>query len=136
MKYDLGREHHDQEGRVITLEYEDHYFVTVYTPNSKRELDRLDYRQEWDRDFLDHITRLEVVKPVIFCGDLNVAHTEIDLTNPKQNTRNAGYTIEERTGLRNILSQRFLDSYRYFYSDREGAYTWWSNFAQSRARNI
>ena len=121
---------------MITLEYEDHYFVTVYTPNSKRELERLDYRQEWDRDFLDHITRLEAEKPVIFCGDLNVAHAEIDLTNPKQNTRNAGYTIEERTGLRNILSQRFLDSYRYFYPDRTGAYTWWSNFAQSRARNI
>lgn len=128
--------HHDQEGRVITLEYEDFYLVTVYTPNSKRELERLDYRMTWEDDFKAYLKGLEAHKPVIVCGDLNVAHKEIDLKNPKTNTRNAGFTIEERTKMTALLEDGFVDTFRYFYPDATDAYTWWSYFSKSRERNI
>lgn len=132
----LGIAKHDREGRVITVEFRDFYLVNVYTPNSKRELERLDYRtREWDVDFLKHVKKLEKKKPVIFCGDLNVAHTEIDLANPKQNVKNHGFTPEERAGFDNIVKAGFLDSFRVFTKDG-GHYTWWAPFANARARNI
>jgi len=133
---------HDFEGRVITLEFQDHFLVNVYTPNSKRELTRLPYRyKEWDPDFLDFVCSLEKTKPVIFCGDLNVAHTEIDLSNPKTNKTtksfpgNAGFTDEEREGFDNILSRGFIDTFREFNSS-SGCYSWWSYRANARERNI
>jgi exodeoxyribonuclease III len=126
---------HDREGRVLTLEFPDCFVVNCYTPNAQRGLTRLGYRQEWDRDFLAFLKRLERKKPVIFGGDLNVAHTEIDLARPKQNVRNHGFTIEERTGFGTILQAGFLDTFREF--EKEGGhYTWWSNVANARARNI
>ncbi|MFL2803751.1 MAG: exodeoxyribonuclease III [Dehalococcoidia bacterium] len=132
----LGIEKHDTEGRVITLEYETFYLVTVYTPNSKRDLSRLGYREnEWDIDFLTYVKELEKIKPVIFCGDLNVAHKEIDLKNPKSNERNAGFTNEERTGFDNIVSSKFIDTFRKFNQEGDN-YTWWSYMRGSRARNI
>lgn len=132
----LGIEKHDTEGRVITLEYETFYLVTVYTPNSKRDLSRLGYREnEWDIDFLSYVKELEKTKPVIFCGDLNVAHKEIDLKNPKSNERNAGFTNEERTGFDNIVSSKFIDTFRKFNQEGDN-YTWWSYMRESRARNI
>lgn len=121
--YGLGIDEHDQEGRVITLEFEEYYFVTVYTPNSQNELARLPYRMKWEDDFLDYLKRLEENKPVIFCGDLNVAHKEIDLKNPKTNRKNAGFTDEERGKFSNLLEAGFVDTFRYFYPDQEGIYT-------------
>lgn len=131
----LGIEEHDNEGRVIAAEYKDFYLLTCYTPNSKRELERLDYRQEWDREFLAYCKKLEKKKPVIFCGDLNVAHTEIDLANPKTNRRNAGFTDEERAGFDNIVAAGFIDTFREFTSEG-GHYSWWSYRAGARKRNI
>lgn len=133
--YGMGIEKHDLEGRVITLEFDSYFLVDVYTPNSKRELERLDYRMEWDRDFLKFLKKLEKKKPVILCGDLNVAHKEIDLANPKTNRRNAGFTDEEREGFNNLVEAGFIDSFRHF-NQGSGHYTWWSYFANSRARNI
>ena len=133
--YDIGIEEHDQEGRVITAEFEDYYLVTVYTPNSKRELLRLEYRQQWDIDFLKFVKELEKKKPVIFCGDLNVAHKEIDLKNPKTNKRNAGFTDEERLGFDNYINSGFLDTFR-MYNKEPNHYTWWSYMFNSRAKNV
>ena len=136
VKNDLGIRKHDTEGRVITAEFKDYFLVTVYTPNSKRELLRLDYRQkEWDVDFLKYLKELEKQKPVIFCGDLNVAHQEIDLKNPKTNHKNAGFTDEEREGFNNYINAGFIDTFREFEKDG-GHYTWWSYMFQARARNI
>jgi exodeoxyribonuclease III len=126
---------HDNEGRVLTAEYADFFLVNVYVPNSKRELERLPYRQEWDRDFLKHLKKLERKKPVIFCGDLNVAHTEIDLTNPKSNIRNHGFTVEERAGFDAFVKAGFVDTFREFEKGG-GHYTWWSPMSNARARNV
>jgi exodeoxyribonuclease-3 len=126
---------HDNEGRVITAEYDDFFLVNVYVPNSKRELERLPYRQEWDRDFLRYLKKLEKKKPVIFCGDLNVAHTEIDLANPKANVRNHGFTVEERAGFTAFVEAGFIDSFREFEAGG-GHYTWWSPMSGARARNV
>ncbi len=133
--YGMGFEEHDQEGRIITADMGDFYLVTVYTPNSKRELLRLDYRMKWDELFLKHVLDLEKIKPVVFCGDLNVAHTEIDLANPKTNRRNAGFTDEERSGFTRIVESGFIDSFRYFNKE-PGQYTWWSYMFQARAKNV
>ena len=133
---DLKIEKHDMEGRVITLELNNYYLVTVYTPNSKRDLSRLSYRHnEWDIDFLIYLKKLEERKPVIFCGDLNVAHKEIDLKNPKNNKKNAGFTLEERQGFNNFIDSGFIDTFRIF-NNEEGHYTWWSYMFNARARNI
>ena len=131
----MGLDKHNDEGRVITLEYEEYYFVTVYTPNSQRELARLDYRMKWEDDFREYIMGLDQKKPVILCGDLNVAHKEIDLKNPKTNTRNAGFTIEERDKFTTLLDSGFVDTFRYLYPDVTGAYTWWSYMFNARANN-
>ena len=133
--YGLGIEEHDQEGRVITLEFEEFYFVTVYTPNSQNELARLDYRMQWEDDFLSYLKKLEEKKPVVFCGDLNVAHKEIDLKNPKTNRRNAGFTDEEREKFTQLLEHGFIDTFRYFYPDQEGIYSWWSYRFRAREKN-
>lgn len=133
--YGIGVEEHDHEGRVITLEYPGFYFVTVYTPNSQSELARLDYRMRWEDDFLSYIKRLEEKKPVIYAGDLNVAHQEIDLKNPKTNHRNAGFTDEEREKFSQVLSNGFIDTFRYFYPDQTDIYSWWSYRFKSRERN-
>ena len=132
---DMGIEEHDQEGRVITMELDKYYLVTVYTPNSKRELLRLPYREKWDADFLEYMKKLEKDKPVIFCGDLNVAHKEIDLKNPKTNHFNPGFTDEERRGFSNIVESGFIDTFREFNKDG-GHYTWWSYMFQARKRDI
>lgn len=131
----IGIEEHDHEGRVITLEYEDFYFVTVYTPNSQNELARLPYRMKWEEDFLAYLKGLEEKKPVVFCGDLNVAHKEIDLKNPKTNRKNAGFTDEERQKFTEVLEAGFIDTFRYFYPDAEGIYSWWSYRFSARAKN-
>lgn len=133
--YGIGMEQHDKEGRVITAEFEAYYVVTVYTPNSQRELTRLAYRMEWERDFLDYLKKLEEKKPVIFCGDLNVAHQEIDLKNPKTNHKNAGFTDEERACFDKVIESGFVDTFRHFYPELEGAYSWWSYMFQARAKN-
>lgn len=133
--YGLDLEEYDQEGRVITAVFDDFYLLTVYTPNSKRGLIRLDYRMKWEEVFLDYIKRLDKHKPVIFCGDLNVAHQEIDIKNPKTNRKSAGFSDEERAKFSALLSEGFIDTYRYLYPDQEGAYTWWSNFSNARAKN-
>ena len=133
--YGMAMEEHDQEGRVITLEYEDFYFVTVYTPNSQSELARLDYRMTWEDDFLAYLKGLEEKKPVVFCGDLNVAHKEIDLKNPKTNRKNAGFTDEERGKFTDLLAAGFTDTFRYLYPDVEGVYSWWSYRFSARAKN-
>ena len=133
--YGIGIEEHDQEGRVITLEFDDYYFITVYTPNSQNELARLPYRMKWEEDFLAYLKRLEEEKPVIFCGDLNVAHKEIDLKNPKTNRKNAGFTDEERAKFTTLLESGFIDTFRYFYPDAEGIYSWWSYRFSARAKN-
>ncbi len=134
--YGMGIEKHDAEGRVITAEFEKFFMVNVYTPNSKRDLSRLPYRQkEWDVDFLSHLKKLEKTKPVIFCGDLNVVHKEIDLTNPATNHKNHGFTDEERAGFANLVKAGFLDTFREF-TDEGGHYTWWSQMNHCRARNI
>ena len=136
IKNNIGIDKHDNEGRVIAVEFEDYFLVTVYTPNSKRELLRLEYRaQEWDVDFLKYLKKLEEEKPVIFCGDLNVAHKEIDLKNPKTNKRNAGFTDEERSGFDNYIESGFIDTFREFEKG-EGHYTWWSYMFNSRAKNV
>ena len=133
--YGIGIEEHDQEGRVITLEFEDFYFVTVYTPNSQNELARLPYRMKWEDDFLAYINKLDEKKPVVFCGDLNVAHKEIDLKNPKTNRKNAGFTDEERGKMTDLLAAGYVDSFRYFYPDVEGIYSWWSYRFKAREKN-
>lgn len=135
VNYGIGIPEHDQEGRVITLEFEEFYLVTVYTPNSKSELLRLDYRMQWESDFLKYLKELETNKPVIFCGDLNVAHQEIDLKNPKSNHKNAGFTDEEREKFTEIVNAGFIDTYRYFYPDTEGVYSWWSYRFKAREKN-
>jgi len=126
----------DNEGRVTTLEFPDFYFTTVYTPNSKPDLARLGYRQLWDRAFHERMKEFEKKKPVIFCGDLNVAHREIDLKNPQANRGNAGFTDEERAGFQSFVDHGFIDTFRHFYPDTPEAYTWWSNFGASRSRNV
>lgn len=133
--YGMGVEEHDHEGRIITAEFEEFYVVTVYVPNSQRELARLDYRMQWEKDFLQYLEGLNRHKPVIFCGDLNVAHEEIDLKNPKTNRQNAGFTDQERECFTKVLEAGFLDTYRYFYPDKEGVYSWWSYMFQARAKN-
>ena len=136
IQYGMGIDEHDHEGRVITLEYKNFYLVTVYTPNSKRELLRLDYRIQWENDFLIYINKLNNSKPVIVCGDLNVAHEEIDLKNPKTNHKNAGFTDEEREKMTELLSSGYIDTFRYLYPDSEERYSWWSYMMKSRERNI
>ena len=126
VSYGLGIEKHDHEGRVITLEFERFYLITVYTPNSQEELKRLGYRMEWEDDFRIYLKKLEENKPVILCGDLNVAHKEIDLKNPKTNRKNAGFTDQEREKMTNLLESGFTDTFRYFYPDLQGSYSWWS----------
>lgn len=135
VKYGMGIEQHDKEGRLITLEFEDFYFATVYVPNSKRELLRLDYRMDWEDDFREYIKSLDAKKPVIYCGDLNVAHKEIDLKNPKTNHRNAGFTDEEREKMTLLLDSGFTDTFRYFYPDKEAVYSWWSYMFKAREKN-
>lgn len=134
--YGLNIPEHDQEGRVITLEYNDFYLVTVYTPNSQNELARLDYRLTWEEAFRNYLIGLDVLKPVIVCGDLNVAHQQIDLKNPKTNTKNAGFTIEERNEMTKLLNSGFIDTFRYFYPTKENCYSWWSYRAGARAKNV
>ncbi len=135
VSYGIGVEEHDHEGRVITLEYEDFYLVTVYTPNSQNELERLDYRMRWEDDFLAYIKSLDEKKPVVFCGDLNVAHQEIDLKNPKTNRKNAGFTDEERAKMTVVLSSGFTDTWRSLNPDTKGVYSWWSYRFNARKNN-
>ena len=136
VSYGIGIEEHDQEGRVITLEYKDFYLVNVYTPNSQRELVRLSYRQNWEDDFREYLKKLDKKKPVILCGDLNVAHKEIDLKNPKTNRKNAGFTDEEREKMTELLDNGFVDTFRYLYPDKENCYTWWSYMMKAREKNV
>lgn len=135
VSYGLGIEEHDNEGRVITLEFEDFYMVTVYTPNSQSELKRLDYRMKWEDDFRNFLKNLDEKKPVIVCGDLNVAHKEIDLKNPKTNRKNAGFTDEERNKFTELMEAGFIDTFRYFYPDKENIYSWWSYRFKAREKN-
>ena len=135
VSYGIGIDEHDHEGRVITLEFEDFYMVTVYTPNSQDELKRLDYRMKWEDDFRAYLTALNTKKPVIVTGDMNVAHKEIDLKNPKTNRRNAGFTDEERGKMTQLLESGFIDTFRYFYPDIEGIYSWWSYRFKAREKN-
>jgi exodeoxyribonuclease-3 len=135
VKYDMGIDEHDHEGRVITVEFPEFNLVNVYTPNSKRELERLEYRMVWEDAFQDYVKKLDEIKPVIICGDLNVAHEEIDLKNPKTNHHNAGFTDEERGKLSQFLGKGFIDSFRYFYPDKTGIYSWWSYMFQARKKN-
>ncbi|MDF4199705.1 exodeoxyribonuclease III [Bacillus subtilis subsp. subtilis] len=134
--YGIGVEEHDQEGRVITLEFENVFVMTVYTPNSRRGLERIDYRMQWEEALLSYILELDQKKPVILCGDLNVAHQEIDLKNPKANRNNAGFSDQEREAFTRFLKAGFVDSFRHVYPDLEGAYSWWSYRAGARDRNI
>ena len=136
VKYGIGIEEHDKEGRVITLEFKDFYMVNIYTPNSKRELERLDYRQIWEDEIRKYLLNLNKIKPVIMCGDLNVAHKEIDLKNPKTNTHNAGFTIEERNKMTELLNAGFTDTFRYLYPDKTDCYTWWSYMRKAREKNV
>ena len=136
VQYGIGIEEHDKEGRVITLEYDNFYMVNIYTPNSKRELERLDYRQIWEDEIRKYLLNLNTKKPVIMCGDLNVAHQEIDLKNPKTNRGNAGFTDEEREKMTALLSAGFIDTYRYLYPEKEGAYSWWSYMGRAREKNV
>jgi exodeoxyribonuclease-3 len=135
VQYGIGIKEHDQEGRVITLEFEEFYLITVYTPNSQRELARLDYRMGWEEAFKNYLQKLDGDKPLILCGDLNVAHKEIDLKNPSTNRKNAGFTDEERDKMTKLLDAGFIDTYRYFYPEVVGAYTWWSYMGGARERN-
>ena len=135
VSYDIGIAEHDQEGRVITAEFEDFYLVNVYTPNSQRELARLDYRMQWEDAFRAYVKRLDEKKPTIICGDLNVAHKEIDLKNFKTNHKNAGFTDEERAKMTELLEASFIDSFRHLYPDKEGIYTWWSYMFKAREKN-
>ena len=134
--YGIGKEEHDKEGRIITLEFEKFYMVTIYTPNAKRELERLDYRMIWEDEVRKYLLRLNEHKPVIICGDLNVAHKEIDLKNPKSNRGNAGFTDEERNKMTELLQSGFTDSFRYLYPDKAEAYSWWSYMGRAREKNI
>ena len=136
VRYGIGIEEHDKEGRVITLEFEKFYMVNIYTPNSKRELERLDYRQVWEDEIRKYLLKLNEVKPVIMCGDLNVAHKEIDLKNPKTNRRNAGFTDEERNKMTELLNAGFIDTFRYLYPDKEEQYSWWSYMGKAREKNV
>jgi exodeoxyribonuclease-3 len=136
VSYGMEIEKHDTEGRIITLEYPDYFLTTVYTPNSQQGLTRLEYRMQWEDDFLNYIKKLEADKPVIFCGDLNVAHKEIDLKNYKSNRNNAGFTDEERGKFDRLINSGFSDSFRYLYPDKEGAYTWWSYMFNAREKNV
>ena len=133
--YGLGIDEHDKEGRIITLEYDKFYLVNCYTPNSKRELERLDYRMIWEDEIREYLKKLDLVKPVIYCGDLNVAHNEIDLKNPSSNHHNAGFTDQERGKMTELLSIGFTDTYRYKYPDETGKYTWWSYMFHAREKN-
>ncbi|MDO5789246.1 MAG: exodeoxyribonuclease III [Fusobacterium sp.] len=135
VQYGIGIEKHDNEGRVITLEFEKFYMVTVYTPNSQEKLARLDYRMEWEEEFRNYLLELDKLKPVIVCGDLNVAHNEIDLKNPKSNRRNAGFSDEEREKMSKLLDSGFVDSFRYFYPNKTDIYSWWSYRFSARAKN-
>lgn len=135
VSYGIGIEEHNKEGRVITLEFDKFYMVNCYTPNSGRELARLEYRMTWEDEFKKYLIKLDKQKPVIICGDLNVAHTEIDLKNPKSNRKNAGFTDEERSKIEELLNSGFTDSFRKMYPDKEGAYTWWSYMFNARANN-
>ena len=136
VKYGIEIEEHDKEGRVITLEFENFYLVNIYTPNSKRELERLGYRQIWEDEIRKYLLNLNKLKPVIMCGDLNVAHKEIDLKNPKTNRHNAGFTDEERNKMTELLKNNFTDTFRYLYPDKTGAYTWWSYMGNARSKNV
>ncbi|AMM93271.1 exodeoxyribonuclease III [Peribacillus simplex] len=136
VKYGVGEMDEEPEGRIITLEFEKFYMVNVYTPNAKRDLSRLDYRLEWEDGMIDYLKKLDLVKPVIFCGDLNVAHQEIDLKNPKPNIGNSGFTNEERGKMTELLDAGFIDTFRHFYPNQESAYTWWSYMSKVRERNI
>ena len=136
VRYGLGIEEHDQEGRVITLEFEDFFLVNVYTPNSKDGLLRLDYRMTWEDAFRAHLNKLDESKPVIVCGDMNVAHQEIDLKNPKTNHKNPGFTDEERAKMTELLASGFIDSFRTLYPDKTDAYSWWSYRARAREKNV
>ena len=133
--YGIGIEEHDHEGRVITAEFEDFFFIDVYVPNSQRELTRLDYRMVWEEAFLSYVKKLEETKPVIYCGDLNVAHQEIDLKNPKTNHMNAGFTDQERECFTRVLENGYIDSFRYFYPDEKDKYSWWSYMFKAREKN-
>ncbi|MEG1966004.1 MAG: exodeoxyribonuclease III [Oscillospiraceae bacterium] len=135
VSYGIGIDEHDHEGRVITLEYDNFFFVTLYTPNSKRELERLEYRMKWEDDFQSYIKSLDAKKPVIICGDFNVAHKEIDLKNPKNNTKNAGFTIEERNKMTQFLENGFVDTFRKLYPELTDAYSWWSYMFKAREKN-
>lgn len=136
INYGIGIEEHDKEGRVITLEFENFYMVTIYTPNSKRELERLEYRQIWEDEIRRYLLKLNEKKPVIMCGDLNVAHKEIDLKNPSTNHRSAGFTDEERNKMTELLNAGFIDSFRYLYPNKENIYSWWSYMRKAREKNI
>lgn len=136
VSYGIAIEEHDNEGRVITLEYDKFYLVNLYTPNAKRELERLEYRMIWENEFRNYVISLDKVKPVIICGDLNVAHKEIDIKNPKTNRKSAGFTDEERNKMTELLSCNFVDTYRYLYPDKIDAYTWWSYMRNSREKNV
>lgn len=136
VKYGIGIEEHDHEGRVITCEFNDFYFITCYTPNSKRGLERLDYRMVWEDAFREYLNELDKIKPIILCGDLNVAHKEIDLANPSTNKKSAGFTMEERSKFTELLEAGYIDTFRYFYPEKIDEYSWWSYFAKSRERNI
>lgn len=133
--YGIGKEEHDQEGRVITLEFAELFVVTVYTPNSQRGLARLEYRMKWEEEFLNYLKSLDTLKPVVFCGDLNVAHQEIDLKNPGSNRKNAGFSPEERNKFSELINNGFVDTFRFFYPDKTEAYTWWSYMFNARANN-
>lgn len=135
VSYGIGIEEHDKEGRVITLEYDNFYLVTCYTPNSQNELKRLPYRMQWEDDFREYLKTLDTKKPVVLCGDLNVAHNEIDLKNPKTNRKNAGFSDEERAKMTELLGSGFTDTFRYFYPDAEGIYSWWSYRFKAREKN-
>ncbi|MFS0891164.1 exodeoxyribonuclease III [Peribacillus frigoritolerans] len=136
VKYGVGELDEEPEGRIITLEFESFYMVNVYTPNAKRDLSRLNYRLEWEDEMIKYLKELDLMKPVIFCGDLNVAHQEIDLKNPKPNIGNSGFTNEERGKMTELLDSGFIDTFRHFYPDQEDSYTWWSYMAKVRERNI
>ena len=136
VRYGIGIEEHDKEGRVITLEFDQFYMVDIYTPNSKRELERLDYRQVWEDEIRKYLLKLNETKPVIMCGDLNVAHEEIDLKNPKTNKGNAGFTNEERNKMTELLKSGFIDTFRYLYPDKEEQYSWWSYMGRAREKNV
>lgn len=132
----IGKKEHDKEGRVLSIEYENFYLICVYTPNSGEALKRLEYRKKWDKVFCAYIKKLDKKKPLVICGDLNVAHTEIDLANPKSNERSPGYTIEERDGFSKIIANNFIDSFRHFYPAKKEQYTWWSYRSNARSRNV